>query len=92
MTGAEEVLRLARNASEVSRYRDTLLSGNFRGKLPTGKVICSCMSVTQDDIVKAIRNGAGSVDALKHELKVAVTCGSCLEEVKELFAKTNSAH
>ncbi len=92
MTGAEEVLRLARNASEVSRYRDTLLSGNFRGKLPTGKVICSCMSVTQDEIVKAIRNGAGSVDALKHELKVAVTCGSCLEEVKELFAKTNSAH
>jgi len=92
MTGAEEVLRLARNASEVSRYRDALLSGNFREKLPTGKVICSCMSVTQDEIVKAIRNGAGSVDALKHELKVAVTCSSCLEEVKELFAKTNSAH
>lgn len=89
VTGAEEVLRLAREKSDISKYRDTLLSGKFKEKLPTGKVICSCMSVTEFEIKQAIKNGAPSVDALKDRLKVAVTCGSCLEEVKELFAENS---
>jgi len=92
VTGAEEVLSLARSSSDITKYRDTLLSGNFREKLPTGKVICSCMSVTEHEITQAIRNGAKSVDVLKEELKCAVTCGTCLEEVKEIFAKTTGAN
>jgi len=92
LTGAEEVLTLARNTSDIAKYRDTLLSGNFREKLPTGKIICSCMSVTEHEITQAIKTGAKSVDVLKEELKVAVTCGTCLEEVKEIFAKTTTSH
>jgi len=90
--GAEEVLSLARKSSDITKYRDSLLSGNFREKLPTGKIICSCMSVTEHEITQAIKNGTSSVDALKKELKVSVTCGSCLEEVKEIFTKATSSH
>jgi len=91
VTGAEEVLRLAREKSDISKYRDTLLSGKFKEKLPTGRVVCSCMSVTEFEIKQAVKNGAPSVEALKEKLKVAVTCGSCLEEVKELFAENRAA-
>ncbi|HML93981.1 MAG TPA: formate dehydrogenase subunit alpha [Thermodesulfobacteriota bacterium] len=91
VTGAEEVLRLAREKSDISKYRDTLLSGKFKEKLPTGRVVCSCMSVTEFEIKQAVKNGASSVEALKDRLKVAVTCGSCLEEVKELFAECRAA-
>lgn len=92
VTGAEEVLNLARASSDIAKYRDTLLSGNFREKLPTGKIICSCMSVTEHEITQAIENGTTNIDLLKEELKVAVTCGTCLEEVKEILAKTTANH
>jgi NAD(P)H-nitrite reductase large subunit len=91
-SGAEEVLALARRASDISRYRDTLLSGNFKEKLPSGRVVCSCMSVTEDEIALAINNGANNIEALKERLKVAVTCGTCLEEVKDLLRRANPAH
>ena len=90
VTGAEEVLTLARASSDITKYRDTLLSGNFREMLPTGKIICSCMSVTEHEITQAIKNGTTNIDLLKEELKVAVTCGTCLEEVKEILTKTTA--
>ena len=91
-SGAEEVLGLARSASDISRYRDTLLSGNFKEKLSSGKVVCSCMSVTEDEITHAIKSGSNNIEALKERLKVAVTCGTCLEEVKELIRIAIPAH
>jgi ferredoxin-nitrate reductase len=90
--GAEEVLALARSTSDISKYRDTLLSGNFREKLPSGRVVCSCMCVTEDEIALAIKTGNATVEALKERLKVAVTCGTCLEEVKEILRAAKPAH
>jgi nitrite reductase (NADH) large subunit len=91
-SGAEEVLRFSRSGTDISRYRDTLLSGNFKEKLPSGKVVCSCMSVTEDEITHAIKSGSNNIEALKERLKVAVTCGTCLEEVKDLLRRANPAH
>jgi len=91
LTGAEEVLKLARSESDISKYRDTLLSGHFKEMLPIGRVVCSCMAVTEDEILAAVRNGAGSMDDLKERLKVAVTCGTCQEDVKELLC-ANKTH
>jgi ferredoxin-nitrate reductase len=90
--GAEEVLALARSASDISKYRDTLLSGNFKEKLPSGRVVCSCMCVTEDEIMSAVKSGSLSIEALKERLKVAVTCGTCLEEVKELINAAKPMH
>jgi bacterioferritin-associated ferredoxin len=50
------------------------------------------MSVTEDEIALAINNGANNIEALKERLKVAVTCGTCLEEVKDLLRRANPAH
>ncbi|MCI0482942.1 MAG: FAD-dependent oxidoreductase, partial [Candidatus Dadabacteria bacterium] len=91
-SGAEEVLALARRASDISKYRDTLLSGNFKEKLPLGRVVCSCMSVTEDEIALAIKSGSNNIEALKERLKVAITCGTCLEEVKELIRIAKPGH
>lgn len=92
ISGAEEVLRLARSASDISKYRDTLLSGNFAERLSSGRVVCSCMSVTEQEIMFAIKSGIDNIDALKERLRVAVTCGTCLEEVKELLHEAKPVH
>ena len=52
----------------------------------TGPTVCSCFGVGRNVIVKAIREGVGTVDALGRALKCGTNCGSCVPELKALLA------
>lgn len=49
--------------------------------------VCSCRGVTDHQIVKAIGEGAHSVEAISACTRAGTGCGSCLEEIAELLQK-----
>jgi assimilatory nitrate reductase catalytic subunit len=52
----------------------------------TGPTVCSCFGVGRNVIVKGIRDGLGTVEALGASLKCGTNCGSCVPELKALLA------
>ena len=61
-----------------------LLTGEDYQECNSGKMICSCFKVSQERIVDAIQNGAGSSKELGIELKCGTNCGSCIPELNTL--------
>ena len=57
----------------------------------TGPTVCSCFGVGRNVIVKGIREGLGTVEALGQSLKCGTNCGSCVPELKALLASTRAA-
>ncbi len=55
--------------------------------------VCVCRAVTENDIRKAIAEGARTVLDLKKRLHVTENCGCCLETVKDCLdeSKTSQA-
>jgi assimilatory nitrate reductase catalytic subunit len=64
-----------------------LLSGNASA---TGKLICSCFKVSEQDIQAAIDNGVNSAAALGQQLKCGTNCGSCIPELNSLLANSRT--
>ncbi|MER3446687.1 MAG: hypothetical protein C4291_07505 [Candidatus Dadabacteria bacterium] len=85
ISSSEEILGLARNRIDISLIRKNLLSGNLKGQMPKGKILCSCMGVTREEIQARIKRGMRTVEALQEGLRVGVTCGTCLQEVRDLI-------
>lgn len=61
-------------------------------------LICFCMSVTRDEITKAVFDGNDTLDKLKLKLQCCTGCGTCEErvmaivkEVREIKAKNSAA-
>jgi len=82
-SSAKEILELGRRGIDVSAFRNSLISGNLKGRVPRGKVLCSCVGVTREEILTGIKRGM-DIEALKENLRVGVNCGTCLQEVREL--------
>ena len=57
----------------------------------TGPTVCSCFGVGRNVIVKSIREGLGTVEALGQSLKCGTNCGSCVPELKALLATARAA-
>jgi assimilatory nitrate reductase catalytic subunit len=57
----------------------------------TGPTVCSCFGVGRNVIVKAIREGQNTVEALGQSLKCGTNCGSCVPELKALLATARAA-
>ncbi len=67
--------------------RIALLSGRPNQATPdSGRIICACFGVGENDLKKAIANGAGSVETLGTTLKAGTNCGSCIPELRKLLA------
>lgn len=49
-------------------------------------IICLCSCVTEADVIREIKNGYTTVDALAERLNVTTTCGTCLLEVEKLIS------
>jgi len=67
---------------------------NYRGEsVPNGSpeeghVVCHCFGVTDEKIVKAIReNGLTSVEQVTNYTKAGGGCGSCLDEIEAIVFK-----
>ncbi|MGQ0793840.1 MAG: molybdopterin-dependent oxidoreductase [Deltaproteobacteria bacterium] len=90
-TSAEEIIELARKKADISGLRRNLLSGNLKGRVAKGKILCSCAGVTEEEIQIGIKNGMG-VEDLGRNYRVGVNCGACLTEVRELIKAHRSRH
>ena len=55
-----------------------------------GRIVCNCLNVAEPDIVAAITAGA-DLAALQATLKCGTECGSCVPELKRLFAGNRAA-
>ena len=67
--------------------RIALLSGRPNLSTPdTGRIICACFGVGENDLKRVIAQGADSVEALGISLKAGTNCGSCIPELKKLLA------
>lgn len=60
-------------------------------KMENNKIVCGCFNVTEEDIKKAINNGAKSYKEVQDITKVGTGCGGCLVSsealVNELLIK-----
>lgn len=50
-----------------------------------GRTVCSCFSVGEKTIIKAIEKGYQTVSALGDKLKCGTNCGSCKSELSQLI-------
>ena len=53
-------------------------------KFLQGRTVCSCYSVGEKTIIKAIEGGCSSVNELGEKLKCGTNCGSCKSELSQL--------
>jgi assimilatory nitrate reductase catalytic subunit len=53
---------------------------------PAGKIVCSCFSVAQDEILAAVQaEGLTSAAQIGAKLKAGTNCGSCIPELQKLL-------
>lgn len=69
-----------------ARQRHALLGGKAMHAESPGRTICSCFSVGERAIDKAIAQGCRTPAALGAALKCGTNCGSCIPELKQLIA------
>jgi assimilatory nitrate reductase catalytic subunit len=85
--GAEQAKKLL--GKEISAAeRIALLAGrDASGSTETGKIVCACFSVREDNIRAAIRaDGLVTPAAIGLVLKAGTNCGSCIPELKKLIS------
>ena len=56
------------------------------GNAHKARMVCSCMNVSEEAILKGIEAGM-DVDALKENLKCGTSCGSCVPEIRRLVSQ-----
>jgi assimilatory nitrate reductase catalytic subunit len=67
--------------------RSALLIGRPSSAAPdSGRIVCACFGVGENDLHKAIAAGAHSVEALGIRIKAGSNCGSCIPELKKMLA------
>jgi assimilatory nitrate reductase catalytic subunit len=76
-------------APDNAEIRHALLSGKPAGIAPDeGAIVCSCFSVGETAIVRAITDGCHSVQTLGQQLRCGSNCGSCIPELRALLKQT----
>ncbi len=67
--------------------RSALLLGRPSRDVPdTGRIVCACFGVGENDLKQAIAQGVNSVEELGIRLQAGGNCGSCIPELKKLLA------
>ncbi len=67
---------------------------SYRGEPPRphsheGRLVCKCFGVTEEQIIKAIReNNLSTVEEVTNYTKAGGGCGDCLEEIKHILEDT----
>ena len=84
----ERFAEAARGEALSAARRRRLLAGCDDGAADAGPVVCSCHQVGRATILRAIRDGDDSVEALGARLACGTQCGSCVPELKSLIEDT----
>ena len=66
-----------------SRWALAPISAPPTGEHGRGKIICSCLDISQNEIIENIQLGADLI-TLQNKLKCGTECGSCKPELKKL--------
>ncbi len=89
-----------KSEEDISTIRDRLIFGPaFEGEKAMDPLavikamdddgeICGCNGVCKGDIIRAIREGADDLDAVKATTKASASCGSCKGLVEQVLAST----
>jgi bacterioferritin-associated ferredoxin len=54
-------------------------------------IVCICHRVSDRDIAAAVRAGTTCFEVMQDDLRVASSCGSCLDCAREVFASACAA-
>ncbi len=50
------------------------------------EIICHCMGVSKEDIIKAIKEkGCKTVEDIQEETEAGTGCGGCVEDIQEIL-------
>jgi len=55
-------------------------------------IVCLCHRVSDRDITAAVRCGTSCFEVLQDDLRVASSCGSCLDCAREVFDTARVEH
>lgn len=78
---------LIANGIELSEKRLQLLRSSKKADPVLGKLVCSCNTVGQGNLERAIRAGCTDFKALCQQTGAGTGCGSCRPEVRSLLYK-----
>ena len=53
--------------------------------------VCVCNAVTDRQIRKAVHRGAGTLEAVSAELKVASCCGRCADTARQVIKRLHQS-
>lgn len=81
---------LIRNKVELGEKRLELLRGSGTKKEVKGKLVCSCNSVGEGNIIEEIKNGCTDLNTLCTNTGAGTGCGSCKPEVKAILEITQA--
>ncbi|TDB61395.1 nitrate reductase [Arundinibacter roseus] len=76
---------LISRGTELSEKRLQLLRSGAASNPQVGKLVCSCQSVGQGNIEKAIREGCTDFKQLCQQTGAGTGCGSCRPEVRSIL-------
>ncbi|HLD09620.1 MAG TPA: molybdopterin-dependent oxidoreductase, partial [Methylophilaceae bacterium] len=79
----KEVMTSGSLTEELRRWALAPISAPPTGQRSRGKIICSCLDVSESEIIDLISMG-GNLPALQAKLKCGTECGSCMPELKRL--------
>jgi ferredoxin-nitrate reductase len=81
----QEFRELIANGTELSEKRLQLLRANKKVDPIAGKLVCSCNSVGQGNLEKAILGGCTDFQQLCQKTGAGTGCGSCRPEVRSIL-------
>lgn len=78
---------LIQNKVELSEKRLQLLRSNQKAEPVIGKLVCSCGSVGEGNIINKIKEGCTALNTLCQASGAGMGCGSCRPEVQVILEK-----
>lgn len=87
----KEVMTTGSFTDELRRWALAPLSAPPTGQRGRGKIVCSCLDVSENEIVDACEAGA-DLQTLQAKLKCGTQCGSCVPELKRLVTLHGRVH
>jgi assimilatory nitrate reductase catalytic subunit len=77
---------LAKDSLTPVEYRSVMAGVPPVAGVDHGPLVCSCFGVRRAAIAQAVRDGAGTVEAVGELLKAGTNCGSCRPEIKRVIS------
>lgn len=82
----KEIIAQGSDAQSMRPWLFAPLSAPPAGQTQRGRIVCTCMDVSEQEIMAEFKNGL-NLPAIQAKLKCGTECGSCLPELKRLVAQ-----